>query len=42
MFRYNNRKDLDDSGRFNLAVAQIVGKRLTFAQLTGKVGETIN
>jgi transposase-like protein len=42
MFRYNNRKGLDDSGRFNLAVAQIVGKRLTFAQLTGKVGETIN
>ncbi len=40
MFRYNNRKDLDDAGRFNLAVSQIVGKRLTFAQLTGKAGET--
>jgi transposase-like protein len=36
VFRYNNRKDIDDSGRFNLAVSQIVGKRLTFAQLTGK------
>ncbi|HJZ11991.1 MAG TPA: IS1595 family transposase, partial [Acidobacteriota bacterium] len=42
MFRYNNRKELDDAGRFNLAVSQIVGKRLTFAQLTGKVGETIH
>jgi len=36
MFRYNNRKNLDDAGRFNLAVSQIVGKRITFAQLTGK------
>jgi len=36
MFRFNNRKDLDDSGRFDLAVRQIVGKRITFAQLTGK------
>ena len=39
-FRYNNRatKDnpLTDSDRFALAVSQIVGKRLTFAQLTGK------
>jgi ISXO2-like transposase domain len=36
MFRFNNRKNLDDSGRFDLAVRQIVGKRITFAQLTGK------
>src|SRR5437773_7127467 len=36
MFRYNNRNDLDDAGRFDLAVRQIVGKRITFAQLTGK------
>lgn len=36
MFRYNNRKELDDAGRFSLAVSQIVGKRITFAQLTGK------
>ena len=35
-FRFNNRKDLDDSGRFDLAVSQIVGKRLTYKQLTGK------
>jgi transposase-like protein len=39
-FRFNNRKDLDDAGRFSLAVSQIVGKRLTFAELTGKTGET--
>jgi transposase-like protein len=36
MFRFNNRKDLDDAGRFDLAVRQIVGKRITFAQLTAK------
>src|SRR6266702_3602590 len=38
MFRFNNRKDLDDGDRFSLAVSQIVGKRLTFAELTGKEG----
>lgn len=38
MFRFNNRKDLDDKGRFDLTVSQLVGKRLTFAELTGKVG----
>ena len=40
IFRYNNRatKDnpLDDSDRFDLAVRQIVGKRLTYSELTGK------
>ena len=36
VFRSSNRKDLDDADRFNLAVSQIVGKRLTFAELTGK------
>ena len=44
VFRYNNRatrdNPLDDSDRFVLAVSQIVGKRLTYAELTGKVGET--
>lgn len=44
IFRYNNRatKDnpLTDSDRFVLAVSQISGKRLTYAELTGKVGET--
>jgi transposase-like protein len=44
VFRYNNRatrdNPLDDADRFMLAVSQIVGKRLTYAELTGKVGET--
>jgi transposase-like protein len=40
MFRFNNRKGLDDAGRFDLVVSQLVGKRLTFAELTGKAGET--
>lgn len=45
MFRYNNRKDengrkLTDAERFALALSQIAGKRLTFAEVTGKVGET--
>jgi hypothetical protein len=29
-FRFNNRKDMNDGERFDLAVRQIVGKRLTF------------
>ncbi len=36
-FRFNYRRG-NDSSRFNRALSQIVGKRLTFAQLTGKVG----
>jgi len=39
-FRYNNRKDMSDADRFSLAVSQIIGKRLTYAEVTGKVGET--
>src|ERR1035441_3977027 len=43
-FRFNNRatknNPLDDRDRFMLAVSQIAGKRLTNAELTGKVGET--
>jgi hypothetical protein len=38
VFRYNNRKELDAAGRFSLAVSQMVGRRLTFAELTGKAG----
>jgi transposase-like protein len=41
-FRYNYRRDMNDYDRFELAVQQIVGKRLTYAELTGKVGETKN
>jgi transposase-like protein len=36
VFRYNNRKQMDDYDRFRLAMSQIVGKRLTWNQLTGK------
>ena len=36
VFRYNNRKDIGDAGRFALAVSQVQGKRLTYSQLTGK------
>jgi transposase-like protein len=35
-FRFNNREDLADSGRFDLAVSHIIGKRLTWNRLTGK------
>jgi transposase-like protein len=35
MYRYNNRK-MTDGERFSMAVTGIVGKRLTFDQLTGK------
>ncbi|MGH9664477.1 MAG: transposase [Bryobacteraceae bacterium] len=38
-FRFNNRRDVEDSDRFDLAVRQIVGKRLTWAEVTGKAGE---
>lgn len=44
-FRYNTRKDIDgnvisDYDRFKMALSQIVGRRLTYAQLTGKEAET--
>src|ERR1700688_2756560 len=38
--RFNNRKNLDDAGRFNAAVSRITGKRLTFAEVTGKTATT--
>jgi len=39
-FRYNNRRNMTDADRFALAVSQVAGKRLTYAELTGKVGES--
>ena len=43
-FRYNNRatKDnpLTDKDRFALVLSQVSGRRLTYAELTGKVGES--
>ncbi len=42
-FRYNNRGNkevkMNDADRFSLALSQIAGKRLTFAEVTGKVGQ---
>jgi transposase-like protein len=44
VFRFNNRatKDnpLTDEDRFALLLSQVTGKRLTYAEVTGKVGET--
>ena len=44
VFRFENRatkeNPLDDTDRFMLAVSQIAGRRLTYADLTGKVSET--
>jgi transposase-like protein len=39
-FRFNTSKTLDDGQRFTKALSQIAGKRLTLAEVTGKVGET--
>jgi len=43
-FRYNNRatKDnaLTDSDRFSAVLSQVAGKRLTYAEVTGKVSQT--
>lgn len=35
-FRYNNRKEVSDSERFELVMGNVFGKRLTWNQLTGK------
>jgi hypothetical protein len=37
-FRFNNRK-MTDGERFSAAVSGIVGKRVTFDELTGKAAE---
>ncbi len=43
MFRYNNRGNREnkvtDSDRFDMIVRKIIGKRLTFAALTGKTAD---
>jgi len=38
-FRFNNRLPVSDKDRFDYLVRKIVGKRLTYAELTGKVGQ---
>ncbi len=40
VFRFNNRRGMNDELRFAKVLSQVAGKRLTFAELTGKVGET--
>ena len=35
-YRFNNRKDMNDFDRFKQAASQIVGKRLTWNQVTGR------
>ena len=40
VFRFNNRKDANDFDRFKILLSQIVDKRLTYAELIGKEGET--
>ena len=45
VFRYNHRRDalknpIPDSARFDLALSGILGKRLTYAELTAKVDAT--
>jgi transposase-like protein len=40
-FRFNNRKPMEDGDRFGYLVRKIVGKRLTYAQLTGKPAEEV-
>ena len=36
MFRFNNRLGYDDGTRFQKALSQVSGRRLTYAELTGK------
>jgi transposase-like protein len=39
VFRYNNRKNKNDADRFKKVLSQVAGKRLTYAEVTGKVGQ---
>jgi transposase-like protein len=36
-YRFNNRNDMNDFDRFKMAATQIVGKRLTWNEVTGKI-----
>jgi hypothetical protein len=46
VFRFNNRatKDnpLNDADRFALAMRQVAGRRLTYAELTGKDADSLH
>ena len=38
-FRFNFRKDWDDSKRFDVVLSQVANRRLTYAELIGKDGK---
>lgn len=38
-FRFNTRLPLEDSERFGYLAEKVTGKRLTYAELTGKVAD---
>jgi transposase-like protein len=40
MFRFNNRQKNTDATRFAKVLSQVTGRRLTYAEVTGKVAET--
>jgi transposase-like protein len=40
-FRYNNRKT-DDGSRFEKTLSQVVGRRVTYKELTGKTAPTVS
>jgi len=42
VFRFNNRKNKTDADRFELAMSQVAGKRLTYAELTGKDADSLH
>ena len=41
-FRYNNRLPMSDADRFSFLVRKVVGKRLTYATLTGKDADALH
>jgi len=45
VYRFNNRGNkenpLNDGDRFQLALSKVAGKRLTYAEVTGKMGERL-
>jgi transposase-like protein len=40
VFRFNTSKSMNDGQRFKKVLSQVAGKRLTLAEVTGKVGQT--
>ena len=40
VFRFNHRKGMTDAGRSKAVLKDIVGRQLTYAELTGRSGAT--